>query len=147
MHILALLLAVGAGIILPLQLAANARLGALVENRLAAAIMNFVVGLALLVVLAALGRTGVPDASKAAAVPWWGWIGGVFGATFVALSIYLSPKLGVVQWTVAIIAGQLAIAIVMDHYGWMGFAVREITWPRIAGVVLVLAGVVLVRAG
>ena len=47
--------------------------------------------------------------------------------------------------TALIVAGQVVISLVMDHHGWLGLAVREITTTRLLGGVLVVAGVFLVN--
>jgi transporter family-2 protein len=147
MHVVYLVLAFIAGAVLPLQLAANSALGRAAGHPLLSSINNFVVGLVALLALTAALRVPMPESGKLTALPWWTWIGGLFGAGFVGMSVWLAPKLGAAQWTVAIIAGQLCAAVVMDHFGWMGFAVREFTPMRAVGVALVLGGVLLVRAG
>jgi transporter family-2 protein len=45
------------------------------------------------------------------------------------------------------IAGQLAAALVLDHYGLLGLSQHQVTPVRVAGVALVLAGAMLVRRG
>jgi transporter family-2 protein len=39
----------------------------------------------------------------------------------------------------------MGIALVFDHYGWMGLHIKEISWGRIAGALLLVAGVFLIR--
>lgn len=147
MHMVLLMLAFLAGAVLPMQLAANSALGSAAGHPLLSTVNNFVVGLVALVALTAALRVPMPESARLAVLPWWAWIGGLFGAGFVAMSVWLAPKLGAAQWTVAIIAGQLCAAVVMDHFGLMGFSVRAFTPLRALGVALVLGGVLLVRAG
>jgi transporter family-2 protein len=45
----------------------------------------------------------------------------------------------------AAIAGQLAAALVLDHFGLFGLARHPVTLTRAAGLVLVLVGAALVR--
>ena len=77
--------------------------------------------------------------------PWWAWIGGSLGAFFVAVTIILAFKLGATGLMAWIIAGQLIASVLLDHNGALGFAVREASWQRIAGVLLLLFGAVLVN--
>jgi len=45
------------------------------------------------------------------------------------------------------VAGQLLISLVLDHFGALGVPRAPISLTRVAGVALVIAGVVLVRRG
>ena len=77
--------------------------------------------------------------------PWWVWIGGLLGAFYVGVAIYATPKLGVATLIAAVIAGQTIASVVIDQYGWVGVKEQHVTPGRIAGIVLVAAGVMLVR--
>lgn len=63
----------------------------------------------------------------------------------MAVSVILAFKLGATGLMAWIIAGQLVASVLLDHTGALGFAVREISWQRIAGVLLLLGGAVLVN--
>jgi transporter family-2 protein len=54
------------------------------------------------------------------------------------------PTLGLSALTAIVVSGQLAIAIVVDRFGLLGIARQHIALHRIVGLVLLLAGVVLV---
>jgi len=43
------------------------------------------------------------------------------------------------------VTGQLASSVVLDHFGWVGYHVRTITPTRIIGIVLLIAGVILIE--
>jgi bacterial/archaeal transporter family-2 protein len=64
----------------------------------------------------------------------------------VAAGAMLAPRLRAVLLIAAVIAGQAIASLVVDHFGWVGFAEHPITPGRVAGVVPVAAGVLLVRA-
>ena len=53
--------------------------------------------------------------------------------------------MGAANYLTAMIAGQLLASLIIDHFGHLTLAVREATPGRLAGIVLVLIGVVLVR--
>lgn len=55
------------------------------------------------------------------------------------------PRLGVASTITLMIAGQLALSLVLDHFGWLGVPRQPLSLTRVAGVALVLAGVLLVR--
>jgi transporter family-2 protein len=69
------------------------------------------------------------------------------GALFVFGTTLLAPRIGVTVMVALIIGGQVLSSLLFDRFGLLGFAVREISLPRLAGVLLVLAGVLLVSFG
>ncbi len=73
------------------------------------------------------------------------WTGRVLGAFYVASSVLLVPRLGVALTFSLIIAGQMLIILVIDHFGLLGIAIKEISLPRLLGVTLITIGVVLIR--
>ena len=142
--LLALAAAVTGGIALALQAPINARLSPGTGDPIAAAAISFVVGLVLLT-LATVLRGAVPSASNLAALPWWAWIGGIFGMVYVVVSIFAVQVLGAVTMIAALILGQMGAALLIDAIGAFGIEAREITPQRIIGVLLVAVGIVLSR--
>jgi len=142
--LLALLgLAAGAG--LPVQAALNSALRQHLGRPEWAALVNFLVGSAgLSAVLLAL-RLPAPPATAWARAPWWSFTGGLLGAFFVALTVLLTPRLGVVATVALLLAGQMAGAAFLDHQGLLGLAVRSFTPQRALGLLLVAGGVFLVQ--
>ena len=69
----------------------------------------------------------------------------MFGAIFIGLAIFLIPQLGAATFFALLIAGQMLGSIVFDHFGVLGLPVHPVSAIRIAGAVLLVAGVVLVR--
>jgi transporter family-2 protein len=145
MSILMMILAIVAGALLPLQASINAKLSQYTPSMMHAALINFAVGLVLLLGVLGVMRAGVPTASSLAQAPWWAWVGGLIGAAYVALAIYLAPKLGVVLLLAATLVGQTAGSMAIDHFGIAGMPVKPIGLGRLAGIALLIAGVVLIR--
>lgn len=139
------LLGVAAGAVIPVQAAMNSSVGRALGRPEWAALVNFVVGSLALGCLLLVQRTSVPAGEAWARAPWWGWGGGFLGAFFVAVTVLLTPRLGVLATLTLMLAGQLVASSLLDHHGLMGLAVRTFTPLRAAGVALVLAGVYLVR--
>lgn len=140
-----LLLALAAGALMPTQAAMNNKLATYVHSPVLSAFISFLVGtVALLVYILA---AGIPLNNMAAAknAPWISWAGGLCGAFFVTAVVVLVPRLGVALTFSLLIAGQMLASLPIDHYGFLGTAVREITLPRILGVLFVIVGVVLIR--
>ncbi len=127
-----------------LQGPTNARLAGAVASPVNAALISFAVGTLVLAALAAVLRTP-PDMAATSALPFWAWLGGAYGAVFVVAAAFAVPRLGVASTITLMIAGQLALSLVLDHFGWLGVPRQPLSLTRVAGVALVLAGVLLVR--
>ena len=138
-------MALALGAILPMQAAINARLAKTADNNpVMAAFVSFAVGtIALMIYLVIAGQFNFRYVSGNS--PWWIWTGGLLGTFFVAGIVILLPKLGVTLAFSLVIAGQMLAAIVFDQFGWMGLAVKEISAGKIAGAILLIMGVFLIR--
>ncbi len=147
MHPAVLFAIIGAfvtGTLLALQAPTNAMMARAVNSPVNAALVSFSVGLlALLVVVLALGVR--PNLGAVRALPWYAWLGGLYGAAAVAAAAFAAPRIGVTQLLVFSIAGHLAMALFLDKVGAFGLPKQDISLSRILGVVLVFAGVLLVR--
>ena len=140
---LAVLLAVVAGCFVGLQAPINARLGRQVGS-LQAATVSFLVGTLLLLLVASLSSRGLEGITSAGRAPWWALIGGILGAVYVTVALVTVRTLGVSGLTAIVVAGQLTIAVVVDRFGLLGIAKQHIDVTRVAGLVFLLVGVVLV---
>jgi transporter family-2 protein len=141
---LAYILGITAGFGLTVQVGMNSQLRKVLQNANTAALISFLVGTAGLVTLLLVTRTTMPSRDTLAAVPMWAWFGGLMGAFYVAISTVVAASVGTTALLGLTLLGQLATALVVDHYGWLGLAQHPITLTRLAGVVLLGAGVWLV---
>ncbi len=140
-----LLCAILIGVVLPVQSGVNAQLRIGVGNPYLAALISFLVGtIALLGVNLAL-RVPLPSGEAAGRLPWWYWIGGLLGATYIYAAVILAPRLGAATLVAAIVAGQMVASVILDHYGWVGYAQQPLTAGRFVGVLLVIGGVLLIQ--
>jgi bacterial/archaeal transporter family-2 protein len=138
------LLGIIAGFGLTVQVGMNTQLRKVLQSANLAALVSFTVGTAALVLLIFLMRTPLPARATFAAVPWWAWLGGLLGAFYVATSTVVAVELGATSLLGLALAGQLATALVIDHFGWLGLPENPITWTRLAGVALLGVGVWLI---
>jgi len=130
---------------LPTQAAVNNRMALTIGNPILAALISFLIGtLSLLIYIFATG-TSISGLSLARTAPPVAWIGGLIGAFFVASTVALVPKLGVAMTFSLVIAGQMIVTLIIDHFGILGVPVREVSIPRIIGMLMIIAGVVLIR--
>jgi transporter family-2 protein len=144
--LLPILLVLFAGGMIALQAPTNALLGRAGGSPVLAALISFAVGtLTLLVVWLASGSR--PRPASFAGLPWYAWIGGVYGAMYVAVAAYAAPRIGLASLITIGIAGQIVVAILLDHFGALGLPRDPINLVKVGGALLVVAGVVLVRQG
>lgn len=73
-------------------------------------------------------------------LPWYALAAGSMGLIVVAGVSFMIPRVGVATAITLIIAGQLVISSVLDHYGLLGVEVRQINLQRIFGLIIVFAG-------
>jgi transporter family-2 protein len=143
-------LAVGlaAGAVLPVQGAVNAQLRADLDAPITVGAFSFLVATATMAVVLAAVLAMRPARSTATclrAVPWWGWLGGACGATYVTSVFVLIPEIGVAPTVALTVAGQQIASVFVDRYGLLRLPRRPISRARLIGVVLLLAGVALIQ--
>src|ERR1700712_2789995 len=124
--VLPALLAVAAGVSVLVQQVLNANLRAGLGSAAWSGFTSYVLGLVCMVGLAAALRDPIPSGALIARVPWWAWSGGLFGAIFIGLSIFLVPELGGAAFIALLVTGQMMAALAFDHYGWLGIPQRPI---------------------
>jgi transporter family-2 protein len=140
---LAVLLGAGAGCLVGMQAPINARLGGVI-GKVQAATFSFLIGTAVLLVVAAFVNGGLGTLGHAGRAPWWALAGGLLGAIYVTVALVAVQTLGASGLTAVVITGQLTISVVIDRFGLLGIARQQVGVPRIIGLVLLVAGVVLV---
>ncbi len=138
-------LAFAAGISIIIQQALNANLRHALDSAAWSGFASYFVGVICMAVLAVALRDPVPSAAVASRIPWWAWSGGLFGAIFIGLAIYLIPILGAATFISVLIAGQMLTSVAFDHFGWLGLEQRTVDLPRLIGAGLLIAGVILIR--
>ena len=142
--LLAMIAVVLGGAATALQAPTNAKMMGAVGSPVNAAFVSFAVGTAALGILALVLQTR-PDMAASRALPWYAWVGGLYGAIFVVAAAWGVPRLGVATTIILMVAGQLLLSVLLDHFGAMGMPKQPISWGRIAGVLMVVGGVLMVR--
>ncbi|MGZ9098502.1 MAG: DMT family transporter [Brevundimonas sp.] len=142
--LLAMIAVVLGGAATALQAPTNAKMMTAVGSPVNAAFVSFAVGTAALGILAVILQTR-PDMAASRALPWYAWVGGLYGAIFVVAAAWGVPRLGVATTIILMVAGQLLLSVALDHFGAMGMPKQPISWGRVAGVLMVLGGVLMVR--
>jgi transporter family-2 protein len=140
-------LGLAAGAVLPVQGAVNAELRTEIGEPIAVAAFSFLVATAAMVLCLAAARAPAPRLAPLGRVPWWGWLGGACGATYVTSVFLAIPEIGAAPTVALTVAGQQLASVLVDRHGLLRLPRRPITPPRLGGVATLLAGVALVTAG
>jgi bacterial/archaeal transporter family-2 protein len=138
-----------AGAVLPIQGAINANLREDLDAPITVGMFSFIVAslaIALvLLVLLALRRTPTPQVRPLAKMPWWGWLGGACAATYVVATFMLIPEIGAATTVALTVTGQQLLSAVIDNFGLFRMPRRPLTSRRVTGLILLIAGSVLVQ--
>jgi transporter family-2 protein len=144
MNYVYILLAFLTGIAISIQAGVNANLRQSLTNPVLAAAISFGTGLLALIVMLFVSGVSAPSLDAVRQVSWWKWTGGIIGAVYVTTVIVSVPKIGTANLVSLSVAGQLLAAVVLDHYGLLGFALHPANGWRILGMVVIVVGVLLV---
>jgi len=145
MKLILLLIALVAGMMAPIQAGLNGKMGRAIESPVYAALISFAVGTLVLFCYALATRVEFTSIRQATDTHWSVWSAGFLGAFYVTAAIILTPKLGAALTFGLVVAGQLVMAVLMDHFGLLGVSVQPLSWQRLAGIALITAGVVVIR--
>lgn len=139
-----ILLAFAAGAILPLQAGLNARLGKAGNSAVHASAISFLVGLAGLLIYLIITQQQVSVAGLKAA-PWYVWAGGLLGAFYVTVIVVAFPHLGPSLTFGLIIAGQLLISALLEHFNILVNQASPINLYKLLGFALIIVGVIIIK--
>lgn len=131
------------------QTAINGYLGQVLGAPVKASIVSFLVGSLCLAVLCLVrrlrnGRTA-PAARTAGNGPWWMWIGGALGGTYVLATVYLSRILGTGMTVIVLLIGSTAGGILVDRFGLFGAPRKPVGRRKLLGVLLMILGAAAIR--
>ncbi len=138
-------MAFGAGGIVGLQAVVNARLGRELGNPALATLASFAIGTVFVMVYCLAVRVALPNSAALMRVPVWAWFGGLLGAFYVASIILTVPRLGAGTVAGLAVAGQMLMAVCLDHWGLLGLERHPVSPGRLFGIALLVAGVVLLK--
>lgn len=138
------MLAIICGAIFPIQAGLNNRLTKNTLNPIITTFFSVMIGFLTILLYVLITKQKFPTIAKLTEVSWYVWFAGTLGTVYVASIIFLVPRLGLAFAFSLIVAGQLAMSLLLDHFGVFG--IREpITTGRIVGAILIFIGVIVVR--
>lgn len=133
------------GVVLTTQVATNAQLGKALGNEYIPAAVNMAIGLIATTALTWSLTSEWPSREIVRAAPWYAWLaGGLMGTIYLTGNILLAPRLGAGELVGLVVAGQVLFSVLLDHFGWIGFAQHTANPARLAGCALMIAGVFLI---
>lgn len=144
---LALGAAVASGALVALQQRINGELNLALGDAVLAALVSFVTGLVAVVAVVAARPASRRALAAVRDVPWWTRLGGLGGASLVAVGAAAAPRIGVALLTVGLVAGQTGGGLAVDRAGLGPGGSHAITGPRLAGAALCLVAVGVSAAG
>jgi transporter family-2 protein len=139
-----ILIAFISGALLPVQAGLNTRLGKSIQSPVYASMFSFLVGALVLIIYIAVTKQNVSIAGVRDAPPYV-WIAGALGAFYVTATVLAFPQIGPALTFGLVVAGQMIIAVLLDHFSILVAQPHPVNIWRIAGIALVVAGVVLIR--
>jgi bacterial/archaeal transporter family-2 protein len=139
------LLAFLGGAALPVQMGVNGSLRRLLGvEALSVAAVSFSVGAVAAAIVVTVLRLPLPAAERLGTPSWWMWFAGCCGVFYVWTTIMAGPAIGAVLAVSLAVLGQLVVSAALDHFGWLGFPQSSLSAMKIAGIMLVFGGVVLI---
>ena len=136
--LLIILIGLAGGVAVGLQ----APLASIITQRLGTLESVFIVHLGgALVALLPLLFYGGGNLAKWKELPWYTLGAGAFGLIVLGAVSYMIPRVGVAAAVITIVAGQMLVSTVLDHFGWLGGMGRPMDLTRAVGLAVVLVGV------
>jgi transporter family-2 protein len=140
-------LAALSGAMIALQARANGELSHRLDNGLQAALVSFSSGLLIILLITPFsphikeGIRNLKGAITRKEIARWKLFAGALGGSFVAIQTQIVPLIGVAIYSVASIAGQTAMSLVVDRIGLTGGGKKLISPRRVIAAVLTVCAV------
>ena len=134
-----------AGLTITTQAGVNSQLKVAVNNPWVAAFISFIVGTVLLGLVILTTKQQVPTLAQLKGIELYKYSGGLLGAFFVTVIIFTVQRIGSANVFALVIAGQLLVALLYDHFGMFGFRQSDINWVKLLGVALLIVGAYLIN--
>ena len=143
------LLAIIAGTTVSSQVAINGKLLHYLGSPILTAFISFLIGTVglgvIYLVSAYYGLQTIPNFSTLSQTSFWMWTGGLLGAFYIFTSVFVAPKIGFANLFSLIVAGQIILALVFDHFGLLTGQPHLTSSMRMVGVAFLVIGVYLIQ--
>lgn len=143
-NIIYIIIGISAGLLVPFQAIINSKLSSEVGHPFIAGFISFTGGFLVFLTLMIAGPVKFPRLTELASMNPLLLTGGLIGSCFVYGAIIAVPKIGSTAWISLIIAGQLAMSLLLDHYGILGLPIKPVNLYRFMGALLLFSGTFLI---
>ena len=144
---LAIALSLLAGAAVPLQAGSNARLGVVLGHPFWATVVSLLVSSLAIALVMLIVKVPRPNLAGLASGPWWIWLGGLAGVFYITVALITVPRLGALNFIMAVVVGQLLVSLLIDYFGLLGLPRHMPSLQKLLGVSVVLAGFVIASRG
>jgi len=140
------LIAISAGIAVPILASINASYGQIIGNvNIAALTLACIAAITILIVVIVSG-TKIPDADVFSKTSWWHFTAGCLIAWYILSITFIAPRFGVGNAIIFVVVAQMFTAITIDHFGLFGAAVQALDIKRVSGLIFLIIGVALAKS-
>jgi transporter family-2 protein len=143
-RIIWIVIALLAGVFIPMQGGLNGLLGKEIKSPIHASLISFIIGTAAIALYIVLTKQTV-SLEGVKNVPWYVWFAGVLGAFSISVIILTMPKLGPGLTMGLVVAGQMLISVGLEHFNILVIQPHPISLLRVVGILFIVGGVVLIR--
>jgi len=123
----------------------NGRLGKSMGEALHASVILFGVGFVFCLTVALVLTKSLPQAADLANAKPIEYLGGFIVGFYVISATLLAPRIGLANFIVCAVSAQIIISVVIDHFGLLGAMVRPVSVTRLAGIGLLIAGIIVTQ--
>ena len=134
-----------AGAFIPVMAILNGRLGKSMGEALHASVILFGVGFVFCLTVALVLTKSLPQAADLANAKPIEYLGGFIVGFYVISATLLAPRIGLANFIVCDVSAQIIISVVIDHFGLLGAMVRPVSITRLAGIGLLIAGIIVTQ--
>lgn len=128
-----------------IQQAINGHLGVVLASPAQATLISFGLGSVLIVLLAYLVERRMVSWQELKQTRPWDWLGGLLGALFVLTAVIALPHIGTGMTIMMGLLGQISGSILVQQFGWWRSIKKRVVPAQIIGIVIMLAGVGLIK--
>lgn len=134
-----------AGSLASIQQAVTGHLGKIVGSPVVAALIAFALAWVLILIFVSIKERPFISVEKLKKAPWWSLIGGIPGSLFVFFIGMIFPIVGTGMAAIMGLIGTLIGTIIVQQFGWFKSLKKKVNLIQIAGILIMLAGVVVIR--
>ena len=138
---------VSGGMVFAMQPPMNSLLSAELSSAISAAFISFLSATVVLltaVLVRKNDRCHLPQVFSTDR-PWWSWLGGIIGGTFVTGFAFFASRVGIGLLLITSICGLLTCSLVIDKYGLLGAEKKPVGVVQYIGLLCVVAGIIALR--